>query len=97
MTEETHSRLHAVVSGRVQGVGFRYFVRERALGLKLDGWVRNRLNGEVEVLVEGEREALEQFLSALKRGPTASQVTGVEEEWQAFMGEFEGFKLRLTA
>lgn len=96
MASENKARLHAVVSGRVQGVGFRYFVREQALGLGLDGWVRNRRNGRVEAVAEGEQEALERFLRGLQRGPRASQVTDVDVRWEAFTGEFEGFRIRLT-
>jgi acylphosphatase len=73
--------LHAIVSGRVQGVGFRYFVEEKALCLGLNGWVRNLRSGQVEVLATGEEEDIDRFLSALKRGPGLSKVTHVEVDW----------------
>jgi len=97
MTEKHNSRLHAIVEGRVQGVGFRYFVEEEAVKLELNGWVRNRLDGSVEVTVEGDREDLKKFLSALYQGPRASIVNHVHQEWQTHTGEFTHFYIRMTA
>jgi acylphosphatase len=90
------SRLHATVEGRVQGVGYRYFVQERAEVLELTGWVRNRWEGSVEVLAEGEREKLEKLLTALHRGPTSAYVSEVKVSWQAATGEFSRFSVRMT-
>lgn len=72
-------RVHAVVTGMVQGVGFRYFVvtKVRAIG-GLSGWVRNRYDGSVEVEAQGSRAAVAQLISALKVGPRWSQVEHVE-------------------
>jgi acylphosphatase len=86
-------RLRAVVSGRVQGVGFRYFVLDRASDLRLTGFVRNRLNGDVEVVAEGDEGALEAFLVALKQGPRASRVEGVSITWLPATGEFKRFEI----
>lgn len=69
-----------VVRGRVQGVGFRWFVRERARALGLSGWVRNRDDGSVEVLAVGEDDALRQLRSLLGTGPSGARVSGVEEQ-----------------
>jgi acylphosphatase len=66
-----------VVRGRVQGVGFRYFVGSRARDLGLAGWVRNRADGSVEVLVRGSADALATLEAALSRGPAASRVESV--------------------
>ena len=74
-------RVHAVVRGRVQGVGFRYFALRRARALGLTGWVRNRADGGVEIEAEGDRVALGAFLEALRQGPSASRVTNVDAEW----------------
>lgn len=90
-------RLTATVEGRVQGVGFRYFVQQRAQALGLTGWVRNRWNGKVEVLAEGTRPQLEALLGALRQGPPAARVLGVQFEWQPASGEFGGFHVRRTA
>lgn len=75
------SRLHARVVGRVQGVGYRWFVLRRAEGLALGGWVRNCADGDVEVMAEGPREHLERLLEALRKGPGASRVLRVDETW----------------
>jgi len=89
-------RLHAIVEGRVQGVGFRYFVQEKAFGLGLTGWVRNRWDRTVEVVVEGERAEVEKLLSGLYRGPRASTVNNVKPTWQPATGEFHSFQIRMT-
>lgn len=70
--------LRAVVSGRVQGVGFRAFVRGEARALGLTGWVRNTDEGAVELEAEGPGPALDALLAALRRGPPASRVAGVD-------------------
>ena len=90
------TRLHATVAGRVQGVGFRAFVEQCAEAYHLNGWVRNRWDGSVEVLVEGERPALERMLAALRQGPRASNVTDVLFEWRSATGEFSHFSVRMT-
>ena len=90
------ARLHATVAGRVQGVGFRAFVEQCAEAYHLNGWVRNRWDGSVEVLVEGERSALERMLAALRQGPRASNVTDVLFQWLAATGEFSHFSVRMT-
>ncbi len=88
------TRLHAIVHGRVQGVGFRAATQRTAATHRLTGWVRNRWDGTVEVIAEGSPEdvrALERFL---QRGPTAAEVTRVEAEYSAATGEFHGFNIR---
>lgn len=87
-------RLHVVISGRVQGVGFRAFVVGRARHFELVGWVRNLPDGRVEALAEGPREALESFLAYCHKGPLFSKVTGVEEIWTTATGDLDGFELR---
>ncbi len=96
MTETSLTRLHAIVEGRVQGVGFRYFVLEVAELLGVYGWVRNRWNESVEVLAEGERAALEELLDALGRGPRGAAVTSVKTEWEKPTGEFHSFRVAMT-
>jgi acylphosphatase len=97
MTETQNARLHATIEGHVQGVGFRYFVQETAVGLGLDGWVRNRWDGTVEVTAEGPRPELEKLLGALRRGPRGAHVSGVDFNWQAATGEFHRFSVKMTA
>ena len=71
---------YVAVRGRVQGVGYRWFVRERARALGLTGWVRNRQDGSVEVLAIGNDSALEQLRTLLRSGPSGARVSDVEEQ-----------------
>ncbi len=90
-------RLHAVIQGRVQGVGFRYFVLDRADELQLTGICRNLRNGDVEVIAEGEQGALVALLVALKNGPRMAHVENVHAVWSPATGEFGGFRSAGTA
>ena len=72
-------RLHVVIRGRVQGVGFRWFVRETARKLDVGGWVRNERDGSVEVAAEATRETLDAFRRVLAEGPPGASVTSVDE------------------
>jgi acylphosphatase len=91
---EPTGRFHALVSGRVQGVGFRFFVYEQARRRGLTGWVRNRGTAQLEVLAEGTPEALRGLLEALRQGPPLSWVERVVTDWQEPTDEFRGFDLR---
>jgi acylphosphatase len=66
--------IHLEVTGFVQGVGFRWFVRERARALHVSGWVRNLENGHVEVAAMGDGPALTSLIAALERGPSGAEV-----------------------
>ena len=70
--------LRLVVRGRVQGVGFRWFVRETARGLGLSGWVRNHADGSVEVTAAGPPDAMARLEAAVRAGPPGAHVTDVE-------------------
>ncbi|MEN0108016.1 MAG: acylphosphatase [Pseudomonas sp.] len=70
--------LHGYVSGKVQGVYYRQSTEQEATRLDLDGWVRNLADGRVEVLVEGEEEAVRELAVWLETGPEKAEVTGVE-------------------
>jgi acylphosphatase len=94
--EDTKVRLHAVLNGRVQGVGFRYFVRQQAEDLGLPGWVRNLRTGGVELVAEGERVVLEELVAALRHGPPGARVDDVNLDWTAATGEFHGFAVTAT-
>ena len=90
-TKQGHRAVRIVVSGRVQGVSFRYFTRQEARRLGLVGWVRNLATGEVEVRVAGEPAVLEEFRQRLWQGPPASRVDNLDEselmagdDWQEF-------------
>lgn len=71
-------RIRFVVTGRVQGVGFRWFVKAEARPLGLTGWVRNREDGAVEGEIEGRDDALEALIPCLEEGPSSAIVTNVE-------------------
>jgi acylphosphatase len=69
--------IHLEIRGRVQGVGFRWFVRETARALKLNGWVSNKANGNVELAAAGDATALKKFAAAVGKGPPGAQVEEV--------------------
>jgi len=94
---ELKRRLHATVKGRVQGVGFRYFVSQQAQIMGAVGWVRNLADGQVEVMAEAARPALEELLIALREGPPGSQVSDIQIEWGDATGEFSSFAAKATA
>jgi acylphosphatase len=83
--------LHFLIKGRVQGVGFRWFVHREASELELCGWVRNTEDGDVEVVVSGSVGDLSEFRASLKKGPRGSRVDRVLEH---YLDESEGKHLR---
>lgn len=94
--EGNQRRVHAVVQGRVQGVGFRQLVLETAAHLRLTGVCRNLRNGDVEVIAEGEQGALEALVVALKQGPRSSRVEQVHVVWLPPTGEYRTFHVGST-
>lgn len=89
-----HRSLHAVVRGRVQGVGFRYFVARRAHDLGLTGYARNLADGTVEVYAEGAATALETLARDLERGPGGAGVTRVDTRYGESRGDHTDFHIR---
>ena len=87
------ARIRAVVHGDVQGVGFRDNVQRRARELGLQGSVRNRRDGAVEVVAEGSREALDRLRQGLEEGPRMASVERVEVTEEPSTGEFDGFRV----
>ena len=79
------------ISGRVQGVGFRDWMAGRAQALGVSGWVRNRRDGTVEALVDGDTAAVEELLRACRRGPRLAEVDAIDEELAEPPGE-PGFR-----
>lgn len=77
MKDEAKSGIHFFIKGKVQGVGFRYFTRQAASAMALDGWVRNLPDGRVECLVCGNSQTLEVFENSLRQGPALSRVNQV--------------------
>lgn len=88
------ARVHAFVSGRVQGVFFRQETQEVALKLNVTGWVRNTNDDKVEAVFEGKEENVEKLVEFCKRGPPYAHVTKVEVTWEEYVGEFENFRIR---
>jgi acylphosphatase len=89
------AHLSATVYGHVQGVLFRYFVRNEATELGLKGYVRNLASGDaVEVQAEGERRQLNELLGQLKVGPPGARVERLEVEWPDYSGQFSDFSIR---
>ena len=86
-------RIHCFVSGRVQGVSFRYYTVKIADKLGLTGWVRNLPDGGVETLIEGEEGDIEKFLKLLSKGPILSRVDEVETKKEKYTGSFSDFKI----
>ncbi|MHB8054350.1 MAG: acylphosphatase [Candidatus Aminicenantales bacterium] len=91
-----NERLRASIRGDVQGVSFRWFIAREAGRLHLRGWVRNRRDGRVEVLAEGERTSLEALIVTLRRGPRLARVDDVDLLWEGASGEFDGFQIEAT-
>jgi acylphosphatase len=87
-------QLHAVIRGRVQGVGFRYNAREAAQRLSLNGWVRNLADGTVETVAVGPQNALETYLNWLHEGPPGARVAAVDADWADSSQTFTTFEIR---
>ncbi|GAB2548512.1 acylphosphatase [Nocardia heshunensis] len=87
-------RLSAWVHGDVQGVGFRWWTRSRALELGLTGYARNHRDGRVHVVAEGPRERCETLLDLLRSGTTPGRVNLVVEDWNTAQGGMTGFEER---
>jgi len=96
MSAQADASLHAIIRGRVQGVGFREFVARRALLLGLTGYVRNLADGRaVEVVAEGQLDLLERLVEQLSEGPGMAIVQSVETHWMPATGSYRGFATRL--
>jgi acylphosphatase len=87
-------RAHVYVSGRVQGVFFRSETQDEAIRQGITGWVRNLPDGQVEAILEGERENVEKVIEFCRRGPPAAKVAKVDVQWQNFTGEFRNFTVK---
>jgi len=83
-----------VVSGRVQGVGFRYYAQNAALREGVDGWVENLADGRVEAFVEGDEEAVTRMERALRAGPPAARIRDVNVIEEEPSGGLKGFRIR---
>jgi acylphosphatase len=86
-------RLSLLIYGRVQGVFFRASARREARQLGLTGWVKNRPDGRVEALLEGDEERVKEFLAWAHHGPSTARVEHIETRWRSYTGEFADFRI----
>ena len=85
---------HVYITGRVQGVGFRYATQRQAQNLGLTGWVRNLHDGRVEAAFEGDRETVQTMVGWCHTGPTFAKVEKVEVDWDEAQEQYDTFALR---
>ena len=83
-----------VISGRVQGVGFRYFTRDVAQREGLTGWVRNLPDGRVEAFLEGEAQSVDRVEAKVRRGPSSARVDEVFVDEEGALGAYKGFSIK---
>ncbi len=86
-------QVHVLVRGRVQGVFFRASAQREARRLGLTGWVKNRPDGGVEIVAEGEEDGLKDLVGWSNHGPTAARIERVEVRWRGFIGDFHDFRI----
>ena len=86
-------RIHLVVRGRVQGVYFRATAQREARQHGLSGWVKNRQDGSVEIVAEGEEDDVKDFLSWAHSGPSTARVDDVGVRWGSYTGEYTDFRI----
>jgi acylphosphatase len=86
-------RVHLKITGRVQGVGFRWATQDEATRLGVTGWVRNTDDGAVEALAEGDEERIERFVAWCRSGPPGARVHRLEERRRAATNEFDSFRI----
>jgi acylphosphatase len=91
--ETGNARAHVIISGRVQGVFFRANTLRAATRFGLSGWVRNRRDGTVEAVFEGDRDRIEAVLEWCRTGDPPARVTDVQVEWEPFTGTTSGFDI----
>jgi acylphosphatase len=93
-SSEKMANAHAVISGYVQGVGYRWWVMRKAKQYDLKGYVRNLYDGDVEVEVEGNRSMIIDFVKELRIGPTSASITGANIQWGHYQGKYKGFEIK---
>ncbi|MBK6691955.1 MAG: acylphosphatase [Myxococcales bacterium] len=86
-------RVQLIVRGRVTGVYFRASAQREARRLGITGWVKNRNDGSVEILAEGEEDSIKEIVSWAHHGPAAARVDGVDVRWRSYSGEFADFRI----
>lgn len=84
---------HVFITGRVQGVYFRYRTRDEAKKYGVTGWVRNLRDGRVEAVFEGNNENVDKLIDFADKGPSGAKVLNVDVSWQDYIGKFKDFKV----
>ncbi len=88
-----NKRVQVIVRGRVQGVYFRAATQREARRLGLTGWVKNRADGGVELVAEGEEDSIKELTSWANHGPSAARVDSVDVRWRGYTGEYPEFSI----
>ncbi len=88
-----HGRANLIIEGKVQGVCYRYETRDEAQELNVTGWVKNRIDGSVEVIVEGKKESVKKLITWCQTGPPLAEVTKLSVSWEKYLGEFVSFSI----
>jgi len=88
-----NKRVQVIVRGRVQGVYFRAATQREARRLGLTGWVKNRADGSVELIAEGEEDSIKELTSWANHGPSAARVDSVDVRWRGYTGEYPEFSI----
>jgi len=87
-------RIHVFYSGNVQGVGFRFTAERIAIDVGINGWVKNLGDGRVELVAEGEKKELDEFLEKVKTGALQGYISDTDIKWQNFKDEFKEFDVK---
>ena len=88
-----NKRVHLFIKGRVQGVFFRAAAQREARRLGITGWVKNRNDGSVEIVAEGEEDSIKEIVGWSNHGPSAARVDNVDVRWRGYTGEFSEFAI----
>jgi len=91
--EDKIIRAHVFIEGRVQGIGYRYWIRKTAERFDLTGWVRNLADGRVEAVFEGQKQGIEDIIKKCRRGPMLAGVKHIDVVWEDATGEFKNFEI----
>jgi len=87
-------RKHLFISGRVQGVGFRAFIKREATKRQVKGWAKNLSDGQVEAVLCGEKKQVKELLHKLEDGPAFARVTDIEVKDEEYWNEFDNFRIK---
>jgi acylphosphatase len=93
LSDQNLVQAQVYITGRVQGVNFRYYTRQQAVELGVSGWVRNVRDGRVEAVFQGDQEQVAKILEWCQRGPPSARVVDVAVEWQAPAEILSGFEI----